>query len=175
MVAMLALVASSAIVLAKACVLTLYFRIFGHSNTVRYQIYVLAVLMLPIFIIGVAMFASMVPSPGKPWGVLRQDSPIFHIGPLVSACLNLVVDILILCISVPVVLKTNLARKDKAVVLAVFLTGSMLVLAVNHAVPSLISGSAIIANIVAMYYRVELLKPQQSASFRRSVIVALCG
>jgi hypothetical protein len=125
MVAMLALVASCAIVLAKACVLTLYFRIFGHSTSVRYQIYALAVLMAPVLIIGVAMFASMVPPPGKAWGVLREDSNIFHIGPLVSACFNLVVDVLILCISVPVVLRTNLARKDKAVVLAVFLTGSM--------------------------------------------------
>lgn len=118
--------------LGKICLLLLYYRFFKHMDHVRYQIYAAAVLTIPILAASIALPIGAAPPLGKPWGTpnpLNKSNMGLALG---LGVVNLVVDLIIFYIPIPVVLKMNLDRKTKAGVMTIFLTGSMYVFPISH-------------------------------------------
>jgi hypothetical protein len=72
---------------------------------------------------GIAVLAICVPRPGKPWRSFEADAKTLRLTTLLTSIFSLVVDVLILLISIPLVLKLNLSWRRRAGVLAIFLTG----------------------------------------------------
>jgi uncharacterized BrkB/YihY/UPF0761 family membrane protein len=111
--------------LGKLCLLFLYRRIFGHITKVRYQIYIALFMTLPI-IAGVVAFL-VIETPAS--GILQRTLKEHQIRKLSLAIgvVNLLVDLLVLYIPIPVIVKMDLSRERKAGVLIIFLTGLMYV------------------------------------------------
>ncbi|PSN62396.1 hypothetical protein BS50DRAFT_638042 [Corynespora cassiicola Philippines] len=142
--------------LGKMCLLTLYYRFFGHIDLVRHQLYWTGALCFPL--LAACIIAPVLASPplGKPWGT---ENPHNEEGSIVSMAIgieNTIVDLLILYIPIPTIMTLNLSRPKKNGVLVIFLTGSI----------------AIVADAVVMYYRVRLYK--QIDPMRDGMIVGLC-
>jgi hypothetical protein len=121
MVLTLVVITNFALFSGKCCVLALYHRIFGQR--VQYQIYGVIIVSLPIPLMGIAVLAICVPRPGKPWRSFEADAKTLRLTTLLTSIFSLVVDVLILLISIPLVLKLNLSWRRRAGVLAIFLTG----------------------------------------------------
>jgi len=115
-----------AIFLGKCCILALYYRIFGCSRSVRYEVYGTFVLSLPIVAVGIVVVVMWTPQPGESWGFMKEHGdPWFEWLVLGSAILSLLIDCLLVFIPIPVILRMRLSRRKKGGVLALFLTGSM--------------------------------------------------
>ncbi|KAF2878466.1 hypothetical protein BDV95DRAFT_22667 [Massariosphaeria phaeospora] len=143
--------------LGKLCLLTLYYRIFGHIDSVRRQLYLTGALCFPLLAVCIIQPVLASPPHGKPWGTPNPHNTEGSIVAMGTGVVNILVDLLILYIPIPPIVKLNLSRKKRAGVLAIFLTGSI----------------AIIADVVVMYYRVRLF--QQLDSLRDGMIVGLCS
>jgi hypothetical protein len=119
------ILAYTSMFLGKLCLLFLYQRIFGHISKVRYQIYIAYFMTLPIFAGIIVLPVLSAPPPGKPWGTpnpRREDNGKFSLG---TGVVNLLVDLFILYIPIPVIASMNLSRRKKTGVLVIFLTGLM--------------------------------------------------
>jgi hypothetical protein len=119
---------NAAILLGKCCVLALYYRIFGRSRTIRCQIYATLILCIPIVATGMALVVLFAPGPGGSWANSKLVDTTERRNewmPLVSAVISLVVDLSILIMPIPVIVRLNMSRRNKGGVLALFLTGSM--------------------------------------------------
>jgi hypothetical protein len=105
----------------KCCILSYYHRIFGHMTRVRYQLYGTLLLSLSLVVAAVLMPIWI----GPPvWGSAPESSPSSWLTISIGV-IKLVVDLLILYIPIPIVLKMKLTGCKKIGVLATFLTGSM--------------------------------------------------
>ena len=122
-----AILSPLALFLGKLCLLALYWRLFGHIKHVRYQILLVVVFSLPLLSTVIIMPVQAGPPPGKPWGTIinSKNSESNVLISLIIGVVNAVVDLFILYIPIPVVVKLNLNRRKKAGVLAIFMTGLM--------------------------------------------------
>jgi len=111
----------------KMCLLALFYQFFGHIDRIRYQIWAVVVLCLPILSMAIFMPIQSAPSPGQKWGttINSKNSDNNVKGSLAVGVINMVVDLLIFYIPIPVIVKLNLTPRRKAGVLAIFLTGLM--------------------------------------------------
>ncbi|KAF2827835.1 hypothetical protein CC86DRAFT_200759 [Ophiobolus disseminans] len=148
---------NTALFLGKCCVLLLYHRIFGHYDRVRYQIYAAGVLSCSILLLAIEVLVVCVPLPGHPWRERGHYATSMRFSILLTTGFSLAVDILVLAMSIPIILKLNLSRKKKAGVLSIFLTGVL----------------AIITGTVALYYRVVLFR--SGGGLRKGIIALLCA
>jgi hypothetical protein len=114
-----------ALFLGKCCVLALYLRIFGHLTHMRYQIFGSVVLALPILAASIVMPINSAPADGKSWGVPNPRNEDNTKVSMAVGIVNLIVDLVVLYIPIPVVVRMNLSWKRKFGVLAMFLTGLM--------------------------------------------------
>jgi hypothetical protein len=117
------------LLLGKLCLLTLLYRVFGHIDRVRHQIYWTGVLCFPL--LASCAISPVLASPplGKPWGTENPHNKEGSIVTVAIGATNIVVDLLIVYMPLPSIASLNLSRKRKVGVLAIFLTGSMYV---NH-------------------------------------------
>jgi hypothetical protein len=113
------------LLLGKLCLLLLYYRFFGHIKHVRYQIYTSTFLTLPILVFSIVFPILSAPPLGKPWGTPNPHNDSNRRSSLGLGVVNIVVDLMIFYIPIPVVARMNLKWKTKAGVLAIFLTGLM--------------------------------------------------
>ncbi len=116
---------STSLWLGKLCLLTMYWRIFGHITKVRWQIYGVAAFTLPIFAAIFVQPALVWPVDGKPWGTPNPRVEKAVIPSLMVGIDNLVVDILIACIPLPIIARLNLSPSKKKGVILLFATGGM--------------------------------------------------
>jgi hypothetical protein len=111
--------------LGKLCVLALYYRIFNHITHVRWEIYLSVVLALPLLVASIVMPINSAPAAGTSWGTPNPHNDDNTKVSLAVGIVNLLVDLFVLYIPIPIVLKMNLSLKRKIGVLAMFLTGLM--------------------------------------------------
>lgn len=114
-----------ALLAGKFCLLSIYYRIFGHIKKVRWQIYGAGALTLPIFVSMIVQPVMIAPPPGKPFGCPNGDKESMVIVGLMGGIDNLLVDLVIAYIPLPVINQLNLSRNKKNGVIALFATGSM--------------------------------------------------
>lgn len=114
-----------ALLAGKFCLLSMYYRIFGHDKKVRWQIYGAGVLTLPIFVSMIVQPVMISPPPGKPFGCPNGDNENMAIVGLMGGIDNLLVDVVIAYIPLPIINRLNLSRNKKNGVIALFATGSM--------------------------------------------------
>ena len=103
----------------------MYHRVFGHIKKVRWQIYAAGALTLPIFVSIFAQSALVSPPPGTSWGTPHPLSQREVIPSLMVGIDNLVVDLLVAYIPIPVIRKLNLSRSKKNAIIALFATGML--------------------------------------------------
>jgi len=103
----------------------MYYRIFGHIRKVRWQIYTAGALTLPTFVAIFLQSALIAPPPGKPWGTPNPLVGKAVIGSLMLGIDNLVVDLFIAYIPIPVIRKLRLDRSKKNGIIGLFATGTL--------------------------------------------------
>jgi hypothetical protein len=116
---------SSSLWLGKFCLLTMYYRLFGHIQKVRWQIYGAAVCTLPLFVAIIIQPVLVAPVPGKPWGTPNPLVEKAVIPGLMVGVDNLAVDLMIAYIPIPVISKLNLPQSKKNGIIILFAMGSM--------------------------------------------------
>jgi hypothetical protein len=116
---------SSSLLLGKFCILTMYYRFFGHMSSVRKQLLGTAILTLPLFAAIIVQPILVGPPAGQPWGTLNPLVKKTVIPNLVVGIDNLIVDLCLAYIPIPVVAGLKLSRRKKNGVIALFATGSM--------------------------------------------------
>ncbi|KAH7406889.1 hypothetical protein DE146DRAFT_408178 [Phaeosphaeria sp. MPI-PUGE-AT-0046c] len=133
----------------KCCILTFYFRMFGHMARIRMQIYATLLLASPLLVASILM-------------PLWVGPPAYNVGTarltLAIGIIKLAVDLVIVYMPIPVVLGMNLSRRKKVGVLATFLTGSI----------------AIIADIVDLYFRIQMYRGA-TRPFIYGIYITLCS
>ena len=111
---------------AKTSLLLLYLRIFGPNKSTRYAIYCGLVLAFCLYWVNIPITAYYCgPRPGKPWsipeiGLKCRKSIILGV---TQGSLNVVLDIFIFVLPIPVVMGLQMSSRRRIAVLAVFLTG----------------------------------------------------
>lgn len=124
MVAQVIFLSSSAF-LGKHCLLTIYYRIFGHIPKVRWQLLGTAILTLPLFS-GIIVYPILVGPPvGKPWGTPHPKEADAVIPNLMMGIDNIPVDLCIAYIPIPVIQTLKLSTTRKRGIVALFTTGFM--------------------------------------------------
>ncbi|CAI6333010.1 unnamed protein product [Periconia digitata] len=111
--------------LGKLCLLTMYHRVFGHMQKVRYQLIVTAVLALPLLAATIIRPVMVGPPVGKPWGTRNPAMKGADIPGLMIGIDNIVVDACLAWIPVPVIWGLKLEGGRKKGVMALFGTGLM--------------------------------------------------
>lgn len=120
------LLSSLALLAGKFCLLSMYYCIFGHIRKARWQIYGAVVLTLPIFVPMIMQPIMIAPPPGQTFG--SPDNGAWNrmvIVGFLGGIDNLLVDLLIAYIPLPVISALKLYRKKKNSIVALFVTGSM--------------------------------------------------
>jgi hypothetical protein len=103
----------------------MYYRVFGHIDRVRYQIYFTLVLGIPLIFSSIFQPIVSGPPPGTPWGTPNPKNNFATRSSLAVGIDNLLVDLIILYIPIPVIAQLNISRRKKFGVLMIFLTGLM--------------------------------------------------
>ena len=101
---------------AKASLLLLYLRIFGPEASTRYAIYIGLVFAFCLYWISIPLMAYYCP---------RLWCHRMWILSLVQGPLNVVLDLFILILPIPVVMKLQMSLQRRFAVLSVFLTGML--------------------------------------------------
>lgn len=113
--------------LGKCCLLALYYRLFGHITSARYQIYATAFLGLPLVWVTIINVVVGVPPDGAPWGTRNPRSTEALKWGVVQGATNIAVDLIIFYIPIPIVWTLQLSQRKRNGVLAIFFTGLMYV------------------------------------------------
>ena len=111
---------------AKTALLLLYLRIFGSKRLTRYYIYFGLGFAFCLYWINIpinSVYCAL--GPGESWsdlslGVKCRKSVILG---LVQGSLNVVLDLFILALPIPIVIALQMSKKRRIGVLAVFMTG----------------------------------------------------
>lgn len=111
---------------AKSSLLLLYLRIFGPKKSVRYIIYTSLVFIFCLYSVNIPIEAVYcAPSAGKGW-TLAEIAPkcgkTLYLA-VVQGPLNVLVDLFIFILPIPVVLGLQMSSRKQLAVLSVFLTG----------------------------------------------------
>ena len=111
---------------AKASLLLLYLRIFGPKKSTRYAIYTGLAFAFCLYWINIPISAYYcAPSGGKSWDLTEialkcEKSAILG---LVQGPLNIVLDLFIFVLPIPVVIRLQMSYRRRMAVLSVFFTG----------------------------------------------------
>ncbi|KAL8952791.1 MAG: hypothetical protein Q9222_001295 [Ikaeria aurantiellina] len=128
---------------SKATILLLYLRLFRPTKWFRWTMYGLMTFMVALYgsyiIVNAALCA---PAPGSSWvqpGVLAkcQKQEIYSV---IQGTFNVVIDILILTLPIPIIMRMKMARNKKIGIMAIFGTG----------------GIALICSLLSLAYRAKL-------------------
>lgn len=103
----------------------MYYRIFGHIQKVKWQLYGVALLTLPIFVSIILQPTLVGPPIGKPWGTPNPLVEETKIPGLMVGIDNFLVDLLIAYIPIPLINGLNLSRRKKNGIIILFATGFM--------------------------------------------------
>ena len=112
---------------AKIALLLLYLRLFGLKTAVRYTIYFGLIFAVCLYWINIPFLAYYcAPAPGKKWDL--QDLDLSKCGKsrilgVVQGSLNVVLDLFIFILPIPVVMSLQMNARKRVAVLTVFLTG----------------------------------------------------
>lgn len=115
---------------AKSSLMLLYLRLFGLSRGFRYTIYVGLVVTFCVCLVGLPVTAYYcAPSPGQEWSVqtIGASCQKSILPGVVQGALNVVLDLFIISLPVPVILGLHMSPRRRIAVLAVFLTGILYV------------------------------------------------
>ena len=126
--------------MGKVALFALYHRVFSQVKWARWTIYIAAVigLIVPMMTPIDAVLCS--PPKGKPWGYPNpQCYKSFKYG-IPQGLASLLIDVCIMVLPIPIILRLNLERKKKIGILLIFLLGSL----------------AVIADCIVMVYRVQM-------------------
>ena len=111
---------------AKASILLLYLRLFAPKNQFRYTVWCMMGFMFVLYFCYIAVNAGLcAPRPGQSWlfpGVLQKCQRQETYAIIQGAC-NVAIDILILAMPVPVIMRLRMKKGRKIWILAVFGTG----------------------------------------------------
>ena len=113
-------------VLAKSSLLLLYYRVFAPKKWVPYSIFGAI-----IFAIGTQMSLNIIdsiyctPDIGNPWDIRTSLKCAGHARSytVVQGVANVVLDLFILCLPIPIVWRLQLQLQKKLGIIAVFMTG----------------------------------------------------
>ena len=105
---------------------------------------------------GVANLATWLPGPAQPWPGHGKYALMARLTSILIHVFGLAVDVFLLIIPIPTVLRLKLSPRKKAGVLSIFLAGAL----------------AIVSGTVAMYYRVGVFRAERG--LQNAVIAALC-
>ena len=111
---------------AKSSLLLLYRRIFGLKRALSYAVYGALAFTFCLYWVGIPIIAYYcAPDPGKEWSIISMGLKCKKSVPLgvVQGSLNIVLDLFIIILPVPVVLGLQMSLRKRIAVLAVFLTG----------------------------------------------------
>lgn len=112
--------------LAKSSLLLLYLRIFGLEKAVRNTVYFTLAFIFGLYWVSIPITGYYcAPSPGNEWSIAsvgKRCTKATIVG-LVQGPLNVAVDLLIISLPVPVVLRLQLSWRNRVAVLVLFLTG----------------------------------------------------
>jgi hypothetical protein len=114
-----------ALLAGNFCLLSMYYHLFGHIRKVRWQIYGAGLLTLPILVAMIVQPIMIAPPLGKPFGCPNGDKEKMVIVGLIGGIDNLLVDLVIAYIPLPVINQLNPSRNKKNGVIALFAAGSM--------------------------------------------------
>lgn len=126
--------------MGKLALFALYHRIFKQVGWARWTIYVAAVigLIVPLMTPIDAVLCS--PPKGKPWGYPNPEcSKSFKYG-IPQGIASLLIDVCIMVLPIPIIVRLNLERRKKIGILLIFLLGSL----------------AVVADCIVMVYRVQM-------------------
>ena len=111
---------------AKASLLLLYLRIFGTKKIARYAIYFCLIFAFCQYSVNIPVEAYYcAPSAGKAWtlsNLLPKCEQSLYLA-LVQGPLNLILDLVIFVLPIPVVMGLQMSLRKRVAVLAVFFTG----------------------------------------------------
>ena len=120
-----------AIFAGKTSLLSFYYRVFSSVKLFRYKIYG-AIIVCALFQLAMVpiVAASCAPKIGQSWGlesatadIPRCDKSLVY--GVIQGTTNVVLDVYILYLPIPVVLGLNLSMRRKLGVLAIFMTGML--------------------------------------------------
>lgn len=145
----------------KLSLFLLYFRIFSRNQRTKFLLY-FGIISVTIFY--VTCFVLFIYYCGTNDQNLRVSFASKHCSVdavnlgIAQACFNILSDLYLLCIPIPIVLKLQLSGKKKISCLAIFMTGSLSVIFFlflsNRLHEKLIVFSAVICSILNLYYRI---------------------
>ncbi|CAO1596775.1 hypothetical protein XANCAGTX0491_000606 [Xanthoria calcicola] len=127
-----AIASASGIALSKVSILLLLYRLFHPNKTLRYLVFVCLLWAILVSCTSIVVsLALCVPRPGESFDSLQVPLRCSHqsIWAVIQGSLNVILDILILCIPIPIVCKLKLETRKKVGVLAIFTTGFIACLA----------------------------------------------
>ena len=122
------MVVGPALFFAKFSLLLLYFRIFALEKRARYSIYFAMAFSFPLYWLSVVIDSYYnAPHIGEEWSeaIIAERGVASSIWGVVQGALNVLLDMFILMIPIPVILRLHLPAKKKAGTCVVFLTGFM--------------------------------------------------
>lgn len=123
------------IFLGKCSILLLYLRIFSPDKTFRHKVYIAIAFSCATQLAGTPIEAVLCAAkPGTRWAVLNPNcSKSFNYG-LVRGIANLLVDLCILYLPIPVVMRLQMPMRRRIGVITIFMTGLMWVgtYAISH-------------------------------------------
>ena len=111
---------------AKTSLLLLYLRIFGPKKSTRHAIHFGLVFAFCLYWVNIPITAYYCgPSAGKPWSIqeIGRKCMKSEILGLVQGPLNVLLDLFIFILPIPVVMGLQMSSRRRIAVLAVFLTG----------------------------------------------------
>lgn len=109
----------------KTSLFLLYYRVFAPNKFLRYIITVGIAFCFAVYLANLAVAVNYcAPHPGKAWDlqVLYSCSQIGHYN-IISGVANLALDIFMIGLPIPVILRLQLPLKKRLGVLAIFMTG----------------------------------------------------
>lgn len=128
---------------AKSTLLLLYYRVFSPRPSFRLQLYLTFGFLAITMLAAEPMYLAMcLPSKGKDWVSAAEKCVNAKYYAMVQGPANIITDLLIFYLPIPVILELNLPKKTRWQIFGVFSTGLFV----------------LVASIVGMVYRVDLFK-----------------
>lgn len=123
-----AITSALGIAFSKVSILLLLYRLFHPNKALRYSLF--GCLLWAILVSGTSIAVSLalcVARPGESFGSLQVPLRCSHqsIWAVIQGSLNVILDVLILCLPVPIICKLRLGKRKKVGILAIFTTGFM--------------------------------------------------
>ena len=148
------------IFLGKCSILLFYLRIFSPDKSFRRQVYVAIAFSFASQLALIPIYAVLCAAkPGTSWAVPNPNCPKSNPIGLFHGIANLLVDLCILYLPVPAVMRLQMPIRRRIGVITIFMTGLMWVdtYAISHW-RLLTLSSAIVADVIVMIYRVRMSK-----------------